>query len=460
MRRGHAGAWLAGAWFAGAWFAGAIAVSPVQGEEAAKWGLRAAEAPVSESSGAQSPAAIEAASVTAIDIARTGEGRTRILLRLSRPVDPVSFLLADPDRAIIDLPDVTFAPAAGAANQTTARKSNVLVGQFRFGQLEAGKARIVLDLTAPARIAASRLETVEGVHRYALELESASRADFLAAVQPGQNRASATARAPDPRAEGDSRPLVALDPGHGGIDTGARGAAQAYEKEVVLAFARQLGAQLEASGRYRVLMTRSEDVFVSLPQRVKIARDAGAKLFISIHADTLNLSSVEGATVYTVSDKASDIHAARLAEKENAADKLAGAEANEDIGDVSDILFDLTRRETRTYSHFFARSLVAYWKDAGKLNKNPIRSAGFRVLMAPDVPSVLLELGYLSSRAEAAKLSQPEWQAQAAGSVVKSVDDFFEPRAAKTAPSGERDARLPQGPTTATASPAVAPAIQ
>jgi len=256
------------------------------------------------------------------------------------------------------------------------------------------------------------------------------------------------------------KPLIVIDPGHGGIDVGAQAAGRPAEKEIVLEFARALARKLEETGRFSTLLTREGDVFVSLPERVRVARAAGAQLFLSIHADSLNEATVSGATVYTVSDKASDAHAARLAEKENLADKVAGFETMEDSSEVSDILFDLTRRETRTYSHFFARSLVAYWKDAGKLNKNPIRSAGFRVLMAPDVPSVLLELGYLSSRAEAAKLSQPEWQAQAAGSVVKSVDDFFEPRAAKTAPSGERDARLPQGPTTATASPAVAPAIQ
>ena len=186
-------------------------------------------------------------------------------------------------------------------------------------------------------------------------------------------------------------------------------------------------------------------MFVSLPERVRIARDAGAKLFVSIHADTLNERSVEGATVYTVSDKASDAHAAKLAEKENLADKMAGVEGMEEKGDVSDLLFDLTRKETRAFSHFFARSLLAYWKDAGKLNKNPMRSAGFRVLMAPDVPSVLLELGYLSSKSEAAKLAQPEWRAKAAEAVVLSVDIFFAPNGKPVSPGIEAHAKVSAG---------------
>ena len=141
-------------------------------------------------------------------------------------------------------------------------------------------------------------------------------------------------------------------------------------------------------------MTRSDDVFVPLVGRVQIARDAKAALMVSIHADTLpETSDVSGATVYTVSDKASDAYAAKVAAKENAADAAAGGEGQGDTADVNDILFDLTRQETRAYSHVFARTLVNYWKVAGRLNKNPQRAAGFVVLKAPDVPSVLLELG-------------------------------------------------------------------
>ncbi len=381
--------------------------------------------------------ALNLPAITAIDFGKAGH-RTRVSLKLTGPVDAAGFLLGEPARAILDLPEVRFQLPPDSANQAATRKrAGMAVSGFRFGLLEAGKSRIVMDLAGPARIAASRRETHNGVHQFIVEFEPVSREVFATTLQSPGGKSNALSTLPpvnrnqaDPA---DTRPVVVLDPGHGGLDAGARGMVlegsreTPYEKDLVLAFARTLGEKLESSGKYKVVFTRSGDVFISLPERVRIARDAGAKLFISIHADTLNERSVEGATVYTVSDKASDAHAAKLAEKENLADKMAGVEGAEEQDDVSDILFDLTRKETRAFSHYFARSLLAYWKDAGKLNKNPMRSAGFRVLMAPDVPSVLLELGYLSSKAEAAKLAQPEWRAKAAEAVVSSVDTFFSP---------------------------------
>jgi N-acetylmuramoyl-L-alanine amidase len=220
-----------------------------------------------------------------------------------------------------------------------------------------------------------------------------------------------------------------IDPGHGGVDPGAIGTGGTHEKDITLAMAREVRRLLEQSGRYRVQLTRDEDVFIRLRDRIAIARQHSADLFISIHADTISdTTGVSGATVYTVSDKASDNQAAKLAEKENLADAAAGLEGVDDSGDVSDILFDLTRRETRTYSHAFARMLVSHWGAAGQLNKNPHRSAGFRVLKAPDVPSVLLELGYLSNEKDSAALMKSEWRTQAANAMVRAVDAFFQPR--------------------------------
>ena len=234
------------------------------------------------------------------------------------------------------------------------------------------------------------------------------------------------ASAPSPAGDADSsKPVVVIDPGHGGIDVGAQVAGRMPEKEIVFQFARALESALLETGRYAVTLTRTEDVFVPLGERVRIAQAAKAQLFLSIHADTLNEAGVSGATVYTVSDKASDAHAARLAEKENFADKAAGFDGAEEGGGVSDILFDLTRRETRAYSHVFARTLVNVWKEAAKLNKNPVRSAGFKVLKAPDVPSALLELGYVSSEKDAALLADPEWRARTARAVARSIDQFF-----------------------------------
>ena len=191
-------------------------------------------------------------------------------------------------------------------------------------------------------------------------------------------------------------------------------------------------------------MTRTSDTFVSLSERVKIARESNAALFVSVHADTLTSGAgVTGATVYTASDRASDAEAARVAESENQADAVAGVDAAPATAGVSDILFDLTRRETRTYAHLFQRTLVGYWQKIARLNKNPERSAGFKVLQAPDVPSVLLELGYLSSDKDVKALTSPEWRDGATTSIVKAIDTFFAPRlsairASAPAPAGPK----------------------
>ena len=201
------------------------------------------------------------------------------------------------------------------------------------------------------------------------------------------------------------------------------------EKDVTLAFANSLAAKLRAHGGFNVVMTRDTDVFIPLAGRVQVARDAKAALMISIHADTLpETADVSGATVYTVSDRASDAYAAKVAAKENAADAAAGSEGQGDTADVNDILFDLTRQETRAYSHVFARTLVNYWKVAGRLNKNPQRAAGFVVLKAPDVPSVLLELGYLSNPQDSTDLTGDAWRDKASGRMAEAIEAYFADR--------------------------------
>ena len=225
-----------------------------------------------------------------------------------------------------------------------------------------------------------------------------------------------------------AKPVIMIDPGHGGIDRGAvvKGL---IEKELVFDFAKAVAAKLDADGRFKVVMTRDDDNFVPLSERVRMARDGNAALFLSIHADTLSeAADVSGATVYTVSDRASDREAARVAEKENQSDAAAGLDQSGDDSNVSGILFDLTRRETRAYSQFFARTLVNYWRITGRLNKNPRRSAGFRILKAPDVPSVLLELGYLSNEKDGLALNSAHWRDKASSQVAEAIDAFFSAR--------------------------------
>jgi len=200
----------------------------------------------------------------------------------------------------------------------------------------------------------------------------------------------------------------------------------------VLAFAKDLRDKLEAGGKYRVSMTRSDDTFIPLNDRVRYARSRNASLFVSIHADALpkREGQADGATVYTLSEKASDAEAARLAENENRADVIAGVDLTAEPNDVANILVDLAQRETKTFSLQFAKAAVGELKHTARLHKHPLKSAGFVVLRAPDVPSVLIELGYMSDKDDLSHLSSPGWRERNAGAVAQAIDDFFGPRLA------------------------------
>ena len=223
----------------------------------------------------------------------------------------------------------------------------------------------------------------------------------------------------------DTAFVIAVDAGHGGIDNGAIGAAtKTEEKHVTLAFAQKLADKLNTVDGVKAFLTRDKDEFLSLPQRVQLARHGKANLFISVHADTLRQKDVRGATVYTISDKASDSLAADLAERENLSDEIAGIPLSDEPTEVADILIDLTRRETQAFSISLARTVVASFEGEVRLINNPHRHAGFRVLQAPDVPSVLLELGFLSNKEDEKLLLDPEWQAKVADLIVKAVERY------------------------------------
>ena len=386
-------------------------------------------------------------------------GTTAVLsFDLSAGLPATASVLEDPDRVIVDLPQVNFQidPAIGHPRPD----SQSLVRSFRFGLFAPGRSRIVIDLAGPASVTKVSTTSIAGgdPSRLTIALARTDRASFHKAALAG------AAAAPAPMAQvsrtapvaesGGPRPVIVIDPGHGGVDPGASGIGGTVEKTVVFDFASMLADKLRASGRYTVVMTRADDSFVSLDDRVRVARDANAALFISVHADTVTANgTVSGATVYTASDKASDAEAARVAESENRADSAAGVAATPAPTDVNDILFDLTRRETRTYAHLFQRTLVGYWQKIARLNKNPERAAGFRVLQAPDVPSVLLELGYLSSDKDVAALTSPEWRDHATGSILKAVDMFFAPRSAASGVAGTGPLAGTQPNTPATTAP-------
>ena len=308
---------------------------------------------------------------------------------------------------------------------------------FRFGLLAPGKSRIVIDLAraaCPAEVSAKPIVEGEPAARLTIELKPCDPSAFAALV-----RSPAVSTASAPPAAASAQPVIVLDPGHGGVDSGARGLRGVQEKTLVFDFCAELKRQLDATKRYTIVMTRDGDQYVDLDDRVAIARKANASLFISVHADTLSEdANVSGSTVYTVADRASDAEAARIAARENAADRGPGGGSRADNPDVADILFDLKRRETRTYAHIFSRGLVDNLRGAAKLNHNPERSAGFVVLKAPEFPSVLVELGYLSNAQDVQSLSSPEWRAKAAAAMVKAIDAFFAgPGTPDSAPSAE-----------------------
>ncbi|WP_375623573.1 MULTISPECIES: N-acetylmuramoyl-L-alanine amidase [unclassified Bartonella] len=221
---------------------------------------------------------------------------------------------------------------------------------------------------------------------------------------------------------------VVLDPGHGGIDGGARGVTGILEKDVTLDFARALRDELQKDSHIIVALTRDSNIFLRLSERVKKAQEFDADLFISIHADTIDLHSLRGATVYTISEKASDAIAKSLAENENKVDLLDGLPADETL-EVTDILMDLTRRETHTFSVNFANSVISsLLKNHINLINNPHRYANFQVLRASDIPSVLIEIGYLSNKEDEKLLNDPRWRKQMAASIAHSIRQFADYR--------------------------------
>ncbi|MFN0190704.1 MAG: N-acetylmuramoyl-L-alanine amidase [Aestuariivirga sp.] len=379
------------------------------------------------------------------------ETRTRFVADISKPASYSVYVLPDPFRVVIDLPETDFLFPAGAG-----KKVRGLVREFRYGSLEGGRSRIVIDTNGPALIEKSYLVEAgsDKPARLVVDLVVATEETFLASFgeakppeadpeeRAKQSAALETSPIPFPRPKPGSEPaapkqeatapervktrkLIVIDPGHGGIDPGAIGAKGTREKDVVLVFGKAFRDALAALGKYDVVMTRSDDRFLSLKDRVGIARQKQADLFIAIHADTVRGQSARGATVYTLSKKASDAEAEALAQKENAADIIGGVDVEGENQEVTDILIDLVQRETKNHSITFAKKAVGELKQATRMTGKPLRSAGFVVLKAPDVPSVLIELGFLSSRADEEQLTSPKWRKGVAASLTKAIDRYF-----------------------------------
>jgi N-acetylmuramoyl-L-alanine amidase len=396
-----------------------------------------APCPAARAAGSAAHAAADASFPVASD-ARVGgdDKQTRFVMDLSKKIDVATFTLADPYRVVVDLPQVTFKLPANAGEH-----GRGLIKAFRYGLVMKGGSRIVIDTKGPVRVnKAFTLAAAAGQPaRLVLELAATDRASYLhtIAVETRADRRMATPRiALAPAPDNDPRPLIVLDPGHGGIDSGTRSRDHKHdEKDIVLAFALKLRSDLERGGKYRVAMTRSDDTYVTLGDRVRFARAHHAALFVSIHADSVppGEGDADGASIYTLSEKASDAEAAYLAESENKSDVIAGVDLTAEPDDVANILVDLAQRETKTFSVQFARTVIGELKLVTPLHVHPVKSAGFKVLTAPDVPSVLIELGYMSDRSDLKHLTSPVWRNRTAESLKEAIDTYFAPRLAGAA---------------------------
>jgi N-acetylmuramoyl-L-alanine amidase len=376
-------------------------------------------------------AAQELSALARFDVAASSvtdaDGGAEIRLAISQPVPWRVRLLAGPPRLILDVREVDWAGIAGLPLRARA------VTGVRAGVFRPGWSRLVLDLAGPQAIASAEMVTGPGGAEIRLVLGPSDADRFAKAAalpEPTDWVTPDPATLPPPVRRGAGPVVVVLDPGHGGIDPGAERDGQT-EAALMLTFARDLKELLLRDGRFTVVMTREEDIFVPLEARISVARDAGADLFLSLHADALAEGEAQGATVYTLSDEASDEAAAALAERHDRDDLLAGIDLSGQDDLVAEVLMDMARTETAPRTDRLADAVVAAIKAAElRMHRHPRQSAGFSVLKSPDIPSVLLEVGFLSSSRDLTRISDPKWRARMAEAILKGILEWSEEDAA------------------------------
>ncbi len=374
---------------------------------------------------------VAASGITSMRIGQ-GVGSVRIVFDADRKFDYKVFLLNEPKRLVIDTFDVKVSPEI----EKYVDKNN-LVTKTRLGSVGTDGIRIVFDLQKPAIVKKAFMLAPQSNFgwRFVIDVSIASEREFSSKVGSkyalsnensfAGSYSSSSSKSSSKAKTVNKKKIIVLDPGHGGKDPGAIGYSGVYEKNITLAMAKELKVILEKEG-YKVHLTRSTDIFIPLRDRVKIARKYNADLFMSIHADSAVNRSAKGLSVYTLSETASDKEAAALAERENKADVVAGLNLLEHSKEVSDILINLAQRETMNRSSEFASFVVQEMRKSVKLRDNTHRFAGFAVLKAPDVPSVLLEMGYLSNRTEERLLKQKDYRRKLAVSTSKAVEKYFD----------------------------------
>ncbi len=439
-------------------------------------GFRWALVALSLTLGFAGPAPVVAAETVVTDVRVGAHGpATRVVFELTKQVPFSIFTLGNPNRVVIDLPEVGWRLPARPLPGATG-----VFHKLRYGLFKPGNSRVVLDIRTPAAITQAFILEPEGGNRYRLvvDLTPTTNKAFLQSVGKAPVRVSSAAPVPGPGASALAPPpktigpqkvaldkggapapspenplakpparqqaspfrlaprkptprlpgkkhVIMIDPGHGGVDPGTIGLSGIYEKHVTLSMAREIKKQFERTGRFKAFLTHDRDIFVSLRDRIQIARDNQTELFISVHADTVRNKKIKGPAVYTLSEKASDKEAAELAEKENKADLIAGVDLTYETPEVTNILIDLAQRESMNQSARFAAALIKELKRETKVLRNTHRFAGFAVLKAPDIPSVLLELGFLSNPSDERALRSRRYRARLASAVVRAASLYF-----------------------------------
>jgi N-acetylmuramoyl-L-alanine amidase len=382
------------------------------------------------------PSAGWSASISGVKVEIGAKGERITLTTSEELAHKRLFRLNKPERIAIDFPKADAAAIALPIDY----KGSLLAG-IRFGQFSEDTSRLVLDLTQEAEITGSYAvepETPGQAWQYVLDIKPAAEQNVASNTPPvipaapapaAQIEASPAPFTAQQREEAvaaqNQKPLIVLDAGHGGQDPGAIGTKKTYEKHITLRVAKTLREELLRTGRYRVMLTRDDDTFIALGDRVQRAREAKGDLFISIHADSNPRPEARGFSIYTLSETASDAEAEALAAQENKADIIGGLDLNTQDEDVASILIDLAQRETMNKSTVLADIIVDAMHPKVLRLPQPHRYAGFRVLKAPDIPSVLMELGFLSNREDEQLLLTREYETIISQSVVKAIDTYF-----------------------------------
>ncbi len=350
---------------------------------------------------------------------------TRLEMDFDAKPDVLAGYLSGPYRLVLDLPEASFAPKMAQP------KSGFLPNSVRGGLIQAGRSRLVIAMNGPFRVSNPIITPSMDGHIFTMSVivTSTTKDEFSHLMENQMMSTASIAGGKSDRVGGEKQAVdrhfvVVIDPGHGGIDGGAVGIHGVVEKQYTLAFAKEIRDRFKDNKDIRVFLTRDDDRFIALDERVRIGRQLNANLFISIHADTIANPLLRGATIYTLSDEASDDVAHQVAQQENLSDAIGGVDIKVDDKQVADILIELTRRETMQFSITYARSVVSLMQEKVKMINNPQRSAGFRVLRAPDIASILLELGYLSNADDEKQISDPTWRKGVLDVLEKSIVEY------------------------------------